>query len=144
MRSVSFGLAVGFLAITLGACGGEEAKPQPAVPTPPPVETAPPVATAEAPKEEAKPAPTLAELQKKTSMGIGEALNAHDAKKVASFYTDTAILRMPGTPDVVGRDAIAADWQKRFDSVSSSKSMPNRVFVKGDVVIVEWTWTGTH
>ena len=111
----------------------------PLIATPPPVETAPPVATAEAPKEEAKPAPTLAELQKKTSMGIGEAMNAHDAKKLASFYTDTAILKMPGTHDVVGRDAIAADWQKHFDLVSNSKSMPTRVFVKGDVVIVEWT-----
>jgi steroid delta-isomerase-like uncharacterized protein len=96
----------------------------------------------EAPKEEPKPAPTMAELQKKTSEGIGMALNAHDAKKVASFYTENAVVKMAGMPDVTGRDAIAADWQKRFDASSDSKSMASRVFVKGEVVVVEWVWAG--
>lgn len=147
MRRISFGLAAlagaTFLSLTVGACGGDEVKPQPAVPqpvvttTPPPVEPAPPP-----PKEE--PKPSLAELQKKSSEGIGMALNAHDAKKVASFYTDTAIVKLPGMPDIVGRDAIAAMWQRSFDAVSNAKSMASRVFVKGDVVVAEWAWAGTH
>ncbi|MDB4937115.1 MAG: hypothetical protein JWP87_4087 [Labilithrix sp.] len=145
MRSVSFGLAIGFLAALsagVGACGGDEAKPQPVTPANPVVTTTPPPPVTEAPKEEPKPAPTMAELQKKTSEGMGMALNAHDAKKVASFYTENAVVKMAGMPDVTGRDAIAADWQKRFDASSDAKSMASRVFVKGDVVIVEWAWAG--
>ncbi len=141
MRSVSFGLAIGFLAVTFGACGGDEVKPQPVTPANPVVTTTPPPVV-EAPKEEPKPAPTMAELQRNASMGMSVALNAHDAKKVASFYTESAVVKMPGMPDVTGRDAIAADRQKRFDASSDSKSMANRVFVKGDVVIVEWVWAG--
>jgi steroid delta-isomerase-like uncharacterized protein len=140
MRSITFGLALG---LVLVACGGEEAKP-PQTPATPVATTAPPVATTEPVKEEAKPQPTLAELQKKNSVGLGEALNAHDAKKVASFYTENAVLKMAGAPDLTGREAIAAEWQKRFDATPNGKSMASRVFVKGDVVIVEWAWTGTH
>lgn len=141
MRSVSFGVAVGFLLV---ACGGDEVKPQPVTPAAPVVTTPPPAPVAEAPKEEPKPAPTMAELQKKTSEGIGMALNAHDAKKLASFYGEHAIIRLPGMPDITGREAIAAMWQKNFDSTSNTKSSASRVFVKGDVVVVEWAYAGTH
>jgi steroid delta-isomerase-like uncharacterized protein len=148
MRSVSFGVggmcgvAVVVMAVTLGACGGEEAKP-PVMPTPA-VEPAPTPPVVEAPKEEPKPAPTMAELQKATSTGIGMAMNAHDAKKMASFYTENAVLKMPGMPDLTGRDAIAGMWQHNFDMSSNSKGAPMRVFVKGDVVVVEFAWAGTH
>ena len=40
MRSVSFGLAIGFLAITFSACGGDEVKPQPVTPVAPVVDAA--------------------------------------------------------------------------------------------------------
>lgn len=144
MRRNSFGLAVtiGLIPFALAACGGDEVKPQPVVPqpevttTPPPVEPAPP--PVEAPK------PTLAELQKKTTEGIGQALNAHDAKKVASFYTESAVVRLAGMPDLTGREAIAAMWQKNFDASSSSKSMASRVLMKDDIVVVEWVWAGTQ
>jgi steroid delta-isomerase-like uncharacterized protein len=146
MRSVSFGvggLAVTVLAVVLAACGGEEAKPQPVVPTPPVATTPPPVV--EAPKDEPKPAPTMAELQKQTGMGIGQAINAHDAKKVASFYTENAVIKMAGAPaDITGREAIAAMWQKNFDAVSNAKSMASKIYAKGDVVVVEFAWAGTH
>ena len=39
MRSVSFGLAIGFLLV---ACGGDEVKPQPVTPVAPVAETTPP------------------------------------------------------------------------------------------------------
>ena len=139
MRSISF-LALG---LVLVGCGGEEAKPAQTPTTPVATETAP-VVTAEPVKEAPPPQPTLAELEKKTSEGIGMALNAHDAKKVASFYTENAVLKMAGAPDAMGREAIAAEWQRRFDAAPNGKSMASRVFVKGDVVVVEWAWTGTH
>lgn len=141
MRSITFGLAA---ALVLVACGGEEVKPAqtpvaPVATTPPAPVTTEPVA--EAPKA---PAPTLAELQRKTSEGLGQAINAHDAKKLASFYTENAVVKTAGMPDITGRDAIAADWQKRFDMIPTAKSMVSRVFVKGDVVVAEWSWAGTH
>lgn len=148
MRSVSVRaggvgvLAVGFLAIALGACGGDEAKPQPVVPATPVAPTPPPVV--EAPKEEPKPAPTMGELQKQTSAGLAMAMSAHDAKKTASFYTENAVIKMAGMPDVTGREAIAAMWQKNWDMASNAKAGANRVFVKGDVVVVEFAWAGTH
>ncbi len=148
MRSVSVRaggvgvLAVGFLAIALGACGGDEAKPQPVVPASPVAPTPPPVV--EAPKEEPKPAPTMGELQKQTSAGLAMAMSAHDAKKTASFYTENAVIKMAGMPDVTGREAIAAMWQKNWDMASNAKAGANRVFVKGDVVVVEFAWAGTH
>jgi len=143
MRSVSIsGVAAVVLAVTLGACGGEEAKPQPVVPQPA-VEPAPTPPVVEAPKEEAKPAPSMADMQKQTGMGIAQAMNAHDAKKMASFYTENAVIKFAGMPDVTGRDAIAAMWQKNFDSVSNSKGGANHVYVKGDVVVIEFSWAGT-
>ena len=148
MRSVSVRaggvgvLAVGFLAIALGACGGDEVKPQPVVPATPVAPTPPPVV--EAPKEEPKPAPTMGELQKQTSAGLAMAMSAHDAKKTASFYTENAVIKMAGMPDVTGREAIAAMWQKNWDMASNAKAGANRVFVKGDVVVVEFAWAGTH
>jgi steroid delta-isomerase-like uncharacterized protein len=141
MRHISFGIAVG---LALVACGGEEVKP-PVTPAPPVAATTPPPpATTEHPVEAPKPQPTLAELQRKTSEGIAAAINAHDAKKVAGFYTEGAVIKTPGVPDTTGREAIASDWQKRFDTIPNAKSMASRVFVKGDVVVVEWAWTGTH
>jgi steroid delta-isomerase-like uncharacterized protein len=140
MRSISFGLAVGFL---LMACGGEEAKPQPEVPATPAMTPPAPATTAEAPKEE--PKLSLAELQKKTLTGYGEAMNAHDAKKVAALYTETAVVNVAGTPgEAKGRDAIAAQYQHLFDAFATFKSAPSRIWMKGDAVIVEWGFTGTH
>jgi steroid delta-isomerase-like uncharacterized protein len=142
MRSVC-GLAVVVLAVAIGACGGDEAKPQPVVPATP-VQPVTPPPVVEAPKEEPKPAPTMAELQKQTHAGLAMAMNAHDAKKTASFYTENAVIKMAGMPDVTGRDAIAAMWQMNWDMASNAKAGANRIFVKGDVVVVEFAWAGTH
>jgi len=143
MRSISFGLAT--VALVLVACGGEAVAP-PATPAPP-VATAPaPVETAPAPVAEAPKAPRLsmAEMQTKTGDGIAAALNAHDAKKVASFYTENAVIKFAGAPDTTGRDAIEKMWAKNFEGVKNSKTSASRVFMKGDVAIVEWAWTGVH
>ena len=143
MRRISFGLAA--VALVLVACGGEAVTP-PATPAPP-VATAPaPVETAPAPVAEAPKAPQLSmpEMQKKTGEGIAAALNAHDAKKVASFYTENAVIKFAGAPDTTGRDAIEKLWAKNFEGVKSSKTSASRVWMKGDVAIVEWAWTGVH
>jgi steroid delta-isomerase-like uncharacterized protein len=141
MRKVSFALAVGFVLV---ACGGADENQAPKAPvTSPVVENPAPPVTAEAPKEEVKPKETLAELQQKTLKGFVEAMNAHDAKKLAGLYTDSAVLKMGG-PDATGRDAIAQSFQKIFDGFKDYTCAVNRAWVKDDVVVSEWALTGTH
>ncbi len=142
MRRISFGLAA--VAFVLAACGGEEAAP-PKTPAAP-VETAPaPVAEAPKAEEPKKAQPSMAEMQMMTGKSLGEAINAHDAKKLSAYFTENAVMRMAGAPaDVTGREAIAANWQKLFDTFSGFKTMSTRTWSKGDVVVVEWAWTGTH
>src|SRR5687767_2262031 len=81
------------IGLVLFACGGDEAKPAPVAPTstPPPP---PPPATVEAPKEDPKPKETLGQLQEKAGRAMIDALNAHDAKKLASLYTESAVVKI--------------------------------------------------
>lgn len=142
MRNVSFGLAIG---LVLVACGGgaEEAQP-PNMPAEPVATTpAPSATTAEAPKEEPKKE-SPAELQAKTMKGFVDAMNAHDSKKLAGFYTENATVKVAGAPDAMGRDAIAQSYQKLFDAFSNFKTAPARVFKKNDVTVLEWAFNGTH
>jgi steroid delta-isomerase-like uncharacterized protein len=142
MRKVSFALAIGFVLV---ACGGGEENPAPKTPATPPEAMTPPAppATAEAPKEE--PKETAAELQQKTVKGFIEAMNAHDAKKVAGFYSEGGVVKIAGAPaDASGREAIAQSYEKLFQAFNDFKTAPTKVFMKGDVVAVEWVFNGTH
>lgn len=145
MRRISFGLAA--VAVVLVACGGEAVTP-PTTPTPPVATTPPaPTETTPAPVAETPKAPQLSmpEMQKKAGMGIGDAINAHDSKKLASFYTENATVKIAGMPaDLTGRDAIAKHWDEIFKAFGDVKTMSSRVWMKGDVVVVEWGWTGKH
>ncbi len=142
MRTIAACL-VGVLAVGCG--GGEEARPPAAPATAKAPPAPPPSATEAAPPTPAKAEPTLAELQQRTLKAMFEALNQHEAKKLASSFTETAVVNVMGTPaEAKGRDAIAATYQRLFDAFSSFKAAPTRLFAKGDVVVVEWAWTGTH
>jgi predicted ester cyclase len=143
MRNVSFALAVGFVLV---ACGGAAEENQaPKAPEAPPVATVPPAPVAEAPKEEPKPTESPAELQQKTMKGLFEAMNAHDAKKLSGFYSEGAIVKIAGTPsDASGREAISQSYQKLFEAFPDYKVAASRIFVKGDVAVVEWAFNATH
>ena len=145
MRKVSFALAVGFVLV---ACGGGEENQPPKTPAAPPATTpvaTVPAPTAEAPKDDAKPKESLAELQQKTLKGYTEATNARDGKKLASFYAEGGVVKIAGAPaDASGREAIAQSYQKLFDAFKDYTMAPSRVLVKGDVVVVEWAFNGTH
>ena len=145
MRKVSFALAVGFV---LAACGGGEENQAPKTPANPPEATpavTAPAPTAEAPKEEAKPKESLAELQQKTLKGYTEATNARDAKKLSGFYAEGGIVKIAGAPtEASGREAIAQSYQKLFDAFKDYTMAPSRVFVKGDVAVLEWAFNATH
>jgi steroid delta-isomerase-like uncharacterized protein len=142
MRNVSLAVAIG---LVLVACGGADAEP-PKTPTPPVATTTtpPPAPTAEAPKEEAKKESPM-ELQKKTMQAFGDAMASRDSKKLAALYADAGVVKVAGAPaDASGREAIAQNWQKLFDAFNDYKAVPNRIWIKNDVAIVEWAFNGTH
>lgn len=142
MRNVSFGLAVGFLLV---ACGGSDENQTAKTPVTPVATGAPTTAVTEPPKEEAKPRESFADLQQKTLKSHVEATNARDAKKLASLYSEGAVVKIAGAPsDASGREAIGQSYQKLFDAFGDYKVAPSRIFVKGDVAVVEWAFNATH
>jgi ketosteroid isomerase-like protein len=88
----------------------------------------------------------LAELAPQTMKGIGEAYNAHDSKKVASFYTEDCVVQAYGTMEREGhgRDDVAKAAQFLFDGFSDVKTAPQRVWMKGNVIVAEIAWAGTN
>lgn len=143
MRKLTLALVVVGIA-GLNACG-EEAPPPKAPEPPKPVETAPPVASAEPPKPVEPPKKSPMELQQATMQGFGEAYMARDGKKLASFYTDGAVLKVAGAPaDASGKEAIAQSYTKLFEAFPDYKGNASRIFIKGDTVAVEWAFNATH
>jgi ketosteroid isomerase-like protein len=126
----------------LSACASP-APPPPAPPPPPPAPTAsaapPPVDTTPAPP----PKPSLAELIPAALKGIAEAFNAHDGKVIASYFTEDAVTEDYGEPVAHGRAELTKAMEDLFATFSDSKSAPTRVWVKGNVAVVETVWTAT-
>ncbi len=129
-----------FLAL---ACGGGNAE-LPPPPPPPPAPAPPPPPPPKAAKAPESPKPSLADLEKMALKGAAEALNGHDAKKVASAYTEDATITVAGLNDLSGRAAIAANMQEWFDTFSKVKVGFSRVWTKNDVMVIEWVLNGTH
>ncbi len=131
--------------ILFAACGGEEPAPQAPPPpmapsaaasvaaTPPPADTTPPP----------PPKPSLADLMGQTLKGLGEAFNAHDAKKIASLHTEDCVVLGYGEPDAHGRDEVQKSLQGLFDTFGDAKSAATRVWIKGNVAISELVWSAT-
>jgi ketosteroid isomerase-like protein len=145
MRLNSFAAVVVSI-LGLSACGGEEPAPQAPPPAPPPAATtsataATTVEPAPAPAPATKP--TQAELIVQSLKGIGEAFEAHDAKKLASYYAEDCVVLGFGEPDAHGRVDVEKALQGLFDTFGDAKSAPTRVWMKGNVVITEIAWAGT-
>jgi ketosteroid isomerase-like protein len=130
--------------LALVACGGEQPAPQPPPTAPPPPATAsatpPPADTTPAPP----PKPSLAELVPQTLKGIGEAFNARDAKKVATYYTDDVAFQAYGFGEAHGKDELVKQTQMIFDLVGDFKTAPTRIWIKNNVAIEEVVWSGTQ
>ncbi len=146
MRSTTFA-ALTLTTLALVACGGEQPAPQPppAMPPPPPVAAA---SASAAPADTTPPPPakpSLAELVPQTLKGIGDAFNAHDAKKLASYYSEDCVVQSYGTPDREGhgRDDVAKAAQLTADTFSDAKVAVTRVWTKGNVAVTEVVWAGT-
>jgi steroid delta-isomerase-like uncharacterized protein len=129
----------------LGACGGEQPPPQAPPPPAPPPATASAQPAAPAPTTPPPaPKPTLAELIPAALKGVGDAFNAHDAKKLSSFYTDdAAVADYGGGPASHGRDDTTRMVQMLFDTFTDAKLAATRVWIKGNVAVTELAWSGT-
>jgi uncharacterized protein (TIGR02246 family) len=88
----------------------------------------------------------MAELQKKGVRDLNTWFNKHDAKAVAALYAPDGVFAVPeaeGWDEKKGREAIEADHAKLFGEVPDAKQQMARVFLKGDVAVVEWVGYGT-
>lgn len=135
--------AVTAMTLVLSACGGEEPAPVPPPPPPPPPATA---SAAPAPVDTTPPPPpkpSLADLIPQTLKGINDAFNAHDAKKMAAYYTDDCAATAYGEPEAHGRDDMAKGMDALFTTFSDAKSAVARSWAKGNIVVSEIAWTGT-
>ena len=146
MRSTTLA-ALTMTTLALAACGGETPAPQPPPSAPPPPATA--SASATPPPADTTPPPpakpSVAELIPQTLKGIADAFNAHDAKKLASYYTEDCLVQAYGTPnrDAHGRDEVAKAEQQSADVFSDAKAAVTRVWTKGNIAVAEIAWAGT-
>jgi steroid delta-isomerase-like uncharacterized protein len=91
----------------------------------------------------APPKPSLSELIPAALKGVGDAFNAHDAKKFASFYTDDSVVAdYGGGPAAHGRDDTTRMVQMLFDTFADAKLASTRVWIKGNVAVTEIAWSG--
>jgi steroid delta-isomerase-like uncharacterized protein len=69
--------------------------------------------------------------------------NTGDVERYAQEYADDALLVRP---DGVarGRAAIAARWAAELAAFPDRVLIVETVVEQGDLVVVEWTWTGTN
>lgn len=144
MRAMRFA-AIVTIVPALGACGGAQPSPQPPPAPPPPI-----AATASAPAEPAPsptppppPRPSLPELIARTLSGISDAFNAHDSKKLATYFTEDCVAVDYGIPEAHGRGDVSSSTQMVFDSFGDAKSAPIRTWIKGNVAISEFAWAAT-
>lgn len=146
MRSKMNELGLGAImtaTLAIAACAAETPPAQPP-PVPPPASAAsaaPPAPVDTTPPP--PPKPTLAELIPPALKGIGEAFNAHDGKVIAGYFTEDAVTSAYGEPEAHGRDELTKGMTRLFDTFGDSKSAPLRVWIKGNVAIVESAWAGT-
>ena len=132
------------VAVLISACGGEsEAIPPPQAPAPPPPPVAAPPPPEPTPPPE-PPKPSLLELTKQSNRAGLAALNAHEAAKFAEGFAPDGVLITYGFGENKGREAIASDTQKLFDAFPDAKIAESNVYVKGEIVVMEWVMNGTH
>ncbi len=139
------GIGALVLGVSLAACGGDEAAKPPETPLPPmPVATVTAAPTTTASATPPAPKATQAELQMTAAKSFTDAMNAHDAKKLAALYSDDATVMIPGMPELHGRADIEKQIQGLYDGFKDMKFWIVATWQKGDMSFVEWGWTGTN
>jgi len=142
----TFSAILTFATLALAACGGETPPPQP--PPPPAPAPLPAIASAappavETPPPPAPPKPALSEVIPQVLKRYHEAWNAHDAAKMGTFMTDDVVAYAYGLHDHSGKGDFTSSIAKGWQTFPDAKTGTSRVFVKGNVAVVELAWTGT-
>jgi len=76
---------------------------------------------------------------------LEEAFASHEPKKIAALYSEDAIVKSPGMPDVKGRAAIEKEAEKMFAAFKDARLMHGRVWEKDKhVAVVESLFSGTN
>ncbi len=68
----------------------------------------------------------------KLAADFAAAYNAKDAAKVASMYTEDAVVMPPNEPMLTGRTAIEARWKKEMESPGTLGLAPTESSTSGD------------
>jgi hypothetical protein len=145
MRTNFFaGLAL--TALTVAACGGESPLPQapPPPPPPPPAMASATIAPAETPPPAPPPKPVLSDVIPRVLKGLHDADIAHDSDKQATFLADDVAVHFYGSQgkaEMHGKGDAVDRFKKTL--FSDAKTAPTRVWIKGNVAVVEYTWVGT-
>jgi steroid delta-isomerase-like uncharacterized protein len=79
------------------------------------------------------------------SKALVEAFGGHDAKKLAALYSEDALVKTVGSPDVKGRAAIEKGAEGMFGVFKDAKLSIGRVWVKDKhTVVMESVFSGTN
>jgi steroid delta-isomerase-like uncharacterized protein len=140
MRNVIVASVV-LCSIVIAGCEDEKKAAPPA-----PSASAATTAASAMPSASAPAAPklTMAEMQAASIKAIAESINKHDAKLFAMQYAPDTTVKIPGLPDIKGRDALEKMTKDDFAGVPDAKIAFGRVFAKGNVQVAEWTYIGTN
>jgi steroid delta-isomerase-like uncharacterized protein len=73
------------------------------------------------------------------------AWNDHDVQTIVSMHTDDSVFENHVTGDVnIGRDQIASAIEGIFSVFPDLRFETRRVYIREDLVVQEWTASGTH
>lgn len=73
-----------------------------------------------------------------------DAYNAHKLDELAEAYAEDAELVGPTAGRVKGRQTIADHWKNALEMTPDSKAIIDRIISEGNVVVVEYAFTGTN
>lgn len=71
------------------------------------------------------------------------ALNARTLERVMAFYADDAVLELPASPKVAGREAIRRAFEVFFEQWEEHSTY-DRIVISGGTAAVEGITTGRH
>jgi|SRR5262249_37939286 len=82
---------------------------------------------------------------KARSQQIFDMFNTHDPHAAAAHFAEDAELRDVAVPrPAIGPRQIAAVYARQIDAIPDSVVRVDRMVAEGDMVVVEWTLSGTH